>query len=142
MSKSYMKEVAELLGVELGEKFVIENTSCNPFYIKEEGLYDCDDDYRGGFLIYLLTGETEIKKTILTERERKYLASVIAPKSIYENVDYIVKDQEGKHFRIIIIDKQGIRSHLPYFAKDNMYKGMEIGTIYTLEELRLSIDES
>lgn len=142
MSKKYMKEVAELLGVELGEKFEIENSSFNPCYIKENGMYDCDNVNRSYFLVHLLTGEREIKKTILTERERKYLASVIAPKSIYENVDYIVKNQEGKHFRIIIIDKQGIRSHLPYFAKDNMYKGMEIGTIYTLEELWLSRDES
>lgn len=142
MYKNYMKEVAEMLGVELGEKFEIENATCNPCYITEAGLYDCDDDYRSGFLICLLNGEREIKKTILTEKERKYLASVIAPKQIYENVDYIVKNQEGKYFRIVIIDKQGIRSHLPYFAKDNMYKGMEIGTIYTLKELGLSRDES
>lgn len=142
MSKNYMKEVAELLGVELGEKFEIENSSFNPCYIKENGLYDCDGVNRSGFLVYLLTGEMEIKKTILTEREREYLASVIAPKSIYENVDYITKCQIGKYFRIVIVDKQGVRSRLPCFANDNMYKGMEIGTIYTLQELGLSRDES
>lgn len=142
MSKNYMKEVAQLLGVELEERFEIENATCNPCYINENGLYDCDDDCRNGLLVYLLTGEREIKKPILTEKEREYLASVIAPKQIYENVDYIAKNQEGKYFRIVIIDNQGVRSHLPCFTNDNMYKGMEIGTIYTLKELGLSKDES
>lgn len=141
MNKNYMKEVCELLGVEFGEKFEIKNSSFNPCYIKENGMYDCDNVNRSYFLVYLLTGEREINKTILTERERKYLASVIKPKQIYENVDYIAKNQEGKYFRIVIIDKQGIRSRLPCFANDNMYKDMEIGTIYTLKELGLSRNE-
>lgn len=141
MSKNHMKEVAQLLGVELEERFEIENATCNPCYITEAGLYDCENDLVDGFLVDLLTGSLTINKPILTERERKYLASVIAPKQIYENVDYIVKNQEGKYFRIVIIDNQGVRSHLPCFTNDNMYKGMEIGTIYTLKELGLSRDE-
>lgn len=142
MNKNHMKEVAEMLGVELGEKFEIENSSFNPCYIDEKGMYDCDNVNRIGFLVYLLTGEMEIKKTILTERERKYLASVIAPKSIYENVDYITKGQRGKRFFITIVNTVGFQTRFPYFTDENMYKGMEIGTIYTLEELGLSGDES
>lgn len=143
MSKNYMKEVAEILGVELGEKFVIENMSCNPCYIDENGLYDCDDDYRGGLLISLLNGETEIKKPILTDKEREYLASVIAPKQIYENVDYIVKRKNNNHnFYIVIKLKNWEFIKLPEFNDKDMYKCMKVDKRYSLQELGLSRDES
>lgn len=143
MSKNYMKEVAEMLGVELGEKFEIENATCNPCYITEAGLYDCDDDYRGGFLICLLNGETEIEKTILTKKEKEYLASVIAPRSIYRNVDYIVKRENDNHiFYIVIKLKNWEFIKLPEFNNKNMYKCMEVNKRYSLQELGLSRDES
>lgn len=140
MSKNYMKEVAELLGVELGEKFEIENSSFNPCYIKENGLYDCDGVNRSGFLVYLLTGEMEIKKTILTEKERKYLASVIAPKRFYENVDYIVKEKCGVTNKclIIITFKNEENICFPFFEESKMYRNMKTDKKYTLEELGLS----
>lgn len=141
MNRNYMREVAKILGVELGEKFEIKDAAFNPYYIGENGLHGCDGSIREMSLNNLLTGVATIKKFILDDKEREYLASVIAPKSIYKNVDYIVKNQIGKYFRIVIIDKQGVHSHLPCFANDNMYKGMEIGTIYTLQELGLSRDE-
>lgn len=141
MSKNYMKEVAQLLGVELGEKFEIENALCNPCYINENGMYDCDDDCRNNLLVYLLTAQEKLKKSILDDKEREYLASVIAPRGIYENVDYITKGQRGKCFFITIANKKGFQTHLPYFANENMYKGMEIDKTYTLKELGLSKDE-
>lgn len=141
MSKNYMKEVAEMLGVEFGEKFEIENIIYNPYHINENGLYNCDNDHCYKYLSDLLKGEKEIKKTIITDKEREYLSNVTAPKSIYENVDYIAKTQTGKYFRIVIIDKQGVRSHLPCFENEKMYKGMELNKIYTLKELGVSRDE-
>lgn len=138
MNKNHMKEVCELLGVELGEKFNITSANSNPHYITETALFDCDDNITDGLLIDLITGNISIEKSILDDKEREYLASVIAPKSIYENVDYITKCQIGKYFRIVIVDKQGVRSRLPCFTDDNMYKGMEVGREYTLEELGLS----
>lgn len=146
MSKNYMKEVAELLGVELGEKFEIENSSFNPCYIKENGLYDCDCVNRSGFLVYLLTGEMEIEKTILTEKERKYLASVIAPRQIYKNVVYIEKCQQiyedNCFISIQIYAQNGSECIcLPYFKENEMYIGMEADKKYTLQELGLSRDE-
>lgn len=137
MSKNYMKEVCELLGVELGEKFNVKGLSYKPYYINENGLYDCYGYSSNGLLFSLLTGKAEIKKPILDDKERQYLASVIAPKSIYENVDYIAKTQIGKRFCIMIIDKQGFKTHLPYFSNKNMYKGMEFDIVYTLKELGL-----
>lgn len=62
MNKNHMKEVAKLLGVELEERFEIENATCNPCYITEAGLYDCENDLVDGFLVDLLTGYSPIKK--------------------------------------------------------------------------------
>lgn len=138
MSKNYMREVAEILGVEFERDFIIKDRNNNPYQIKGHGLVDCNNDYNKDLLMNLLIGCADIDNDILTEKEREYLSGVIAPKSIYKNVDYIVKNQIGKYFRIVIIDKKGVLSRLPCFANDNMYKGMDIGTIYTLEELGLS----
>lgn len=120
------------------EKIIKELT----FMIKETGLFDCDDDCRGGLLICLLTGETEIEETILIKKEREYLASVIAPGSIYRNVDYIVKRENDNHnFYIVIKLKNWEFIKFPEFNNKNMYKCMKVDKRYSLQELGLSKDE-
>lgn len=57
-----MKEVANLLGVELGERFNIEDDLDNPYFITEEGLFDCDSYPDGENLIKLLNGNAKIIK--------------------------------------------------------------------------------
>lgn len=76
------------------------------------------------------------KEEILDEAERKYLADVIRP--FKNRVKYIYKGQEWsnkKEFINIILKEDTL--DLPYFKKGTMYKGMQIGRNYTLEELGL-----
>jgi len=57
-----MKEVAKLLGVELGEPFEIEGEYYNPFIIKEDGLYDRDNYKDDETFLGLILGKYKIKK--------------------------------------------------------------------------------
>ena len=57
-----MKEVASLLGVELGEEFNIKNDCFSPFKLTNEGLVDGGGEYRPSILGYLLSGDCELEK--------------------------------------------------------------------------------
>ena len=81
--------------------------------------------------------DMEHKEPILDDAERRYLSAVIRP--FRDMVMYLIKSDE-----IIVISfkyKSGDNqwsydvAHLPYFG--TMYKGMEVGRKYTLEELGL-----
>lgn len=143
MSKNHMREIAELLGVQFRHNFNIKDRNNNPYQIKWQGLVDCNNDYNEGLLISLLTGYAEIDKKILTDKEREYLSNVIAPKSIYENVDYIVKRENNDHnFYIVIKLKNWEFIKLPEFNNKNMYKCMKVDKRYSLQELGLDGYES
>lgn len=88
--------------------------------------------------------DMEHKEPILDEAERKYLAAVIKPfrdevvyigkfdtlhgDGLYEELFGKVKNERlGEYFPI----------KLPPFEKGTMYKGMQVGRGYTLEELGL-----
>lgn len=65
---NYMKEVAEMLGVEIGEEFDIilpENipSEYNPFKIGERGLVGKNGNLANDYLLTLLNGISEIKKS-------------------------------------------------------------------------------
>ena len=65
---NYMKEVAEMLGVEIGEEFDIilpENipSGYNPFKIGERGLVGKNGNLANDYLLTLLNGISEIKKS-------------------------------------------------------------------------------
>lgn len=67
MSKNYMSEVAQILGVEINEEFDVFSVngrlvSCNPYKITNEEMVDCDGDNAGGFFIGLLNGKYVIQK--------------------------------------------------------------------------------
>lgn len=76
------------------------------------------------------------KEEVLDAAEKRYLAGVIRP--FRDKVKYIYKEQEWSNDRefINIILKEDTLD-LPYFKKGTMYKGMELGRNYTLEELGL-----
>lgn len=85
--------------------------------------------------------DSEHKEPILDEAERNYLSAVIRPfrdgvreirkiQSIYRLPD------DGKEY-IKICMCTGEEVNFPYFRKGSMYKGMETGKRYTLEELGL-----
>ena len=76
-----------------------------------------------------------VEKEILDEEEREYLANVIKP--FINKVKCIVKfDCLPEEYISIWLPKCEV-INLPCFKKGTMYKGMEEGREYTLEELGL-----
>ena len=84
--------------------------------------------------------DSEHKEPILDDRERAYLSAVIKP--FRDRVKYIEK-KFVKHIRYgnleYISVKFAIESamNFPVFTENTVYKGMERGKEYTLEELGL-----
>lgn len=77
------------------------------------------------------------KPQILDEEEKKYLEGVIRP--FRDKVEYIKKLSGCGEFITIQLEREDI--DLPYFKPNTMYKGMEQGKRYTLEELGLFEEE-
>lgn len=87
----------------------------------------------------------EYKEPVLTDKERKYLSDVIRP--FKNRVKYIYKTSEINDCSQLISIymerydyEENLRCEymeLPHFKKDTMYKNMEAGKKYTLEELGL-----
>ena len=61
-NKSYMSEVAKLLGLELNEEFDVKYSNCNPYKFTDEGLVNCNGEDFPSALPFLLTGKFEIIK--------------------------------------------------------------------------------
>lgn len=82
--------------------------------------------------------EQEYNQPILDEKEKEYLAAVIKP--FREGVECIKKFKtyygENEYIHIAM-KKDDNCCELPWFSKGTIYKGMEVGKIYTLEELGL-----
>ena len=139
-----MKEVAKLLGVELGEEFRIEGCSYK-YKLSKEGLsfwaVSSQEWILSSIIGKLLTGESKIiklPKPILNETERKYLSAVIKP--FRDSVVAIIKCKYDDYYEFIQIEvnqESFEYINLPNFKKGVMYKGMEIDKGYTLEELGL-----
>ena len=77
----------------------------------------------------------EYKEPILDEEERKYLSAVIKP--FRDGVEYICKYHIGETREYIAMSIKTQPFSFPLFKKSTMYKGMEQGKKYTLEELGL-----
>lgn len=145
---NYMKEVAEMLGVELGEEFELERNISDicRYKLTSDGLAafsPITEDWHEGnkLLVDLLLGSNEIVKIpILDDIEKEYLSAVIKP--FRNEVYFIVKVQHEDSEYIAINYRDKFSSdkfyiHLPSFKKGTMYKGMEDCKHYTLEELGL-----
>lgn len=152
-----MEQVAHMLGIELGEEFLIKEIEDSKYKLTMEGIfyyddiaeawlessvrYDITETWIESALLYdILKGElTIIKKTILNEAERKYLSNVIKP--FREQVDDIGKLNNGTYEYIAIslrnIDGYTMIMYFPRFKTGTMYKGMKAGKKYTLENLGL-----
>lgn len=85
--------------------------------------------------------ESIVHPQILDDAEKRYLKGVIRPfrddvrdirkmQSIYR-----LPDDGAEYIKICMCSDEEI--NLPYFRKGSMYKGMELGRKYTLEELGL-----
>lgn len=139
-----IKEIAQILGVEIGEEFKIEGY--------EEAKYKFDDNLMRLFpngewytapqtLYKILDGRykiIKIPKSLLTEEEREYLSYVIKP--FRDEIEYIHKftcPNSKKEYLMGFIKDIGYHLELPPFIKGTMYCGIELGKEYTLEELGL-----
>ena len=114
------------------EKYISGNVICSDFVPIFESIR-CGDEP--------VSLESIVHPQILDEAERKYLAAVIKP--FRDGVRNIRKIQSiyrlpdgGKEY-IKICMRSDEEINFPYFRKDSMYKRMELGRKYTLEELGL-----
>lgn len=82
----------------------------------------------------------EYQEPKLDEVEKEYLRAIIRP--FRKHVKYIAKRHLGKNYcnLVIKIEKRNDclwHIQLPPFEENTMYKKMELGKVYTLEELGL-----
>ena len=137
-----MKDVARALGVELEEEFEIDDYG--KYKLTKDGLVhwsNVNQDWvNSGIFNDLLKGDVKIVKLILTEKEREYLSAVTKPfrdrivwikkvSSPTLNHEYIKICYQDNNYTIVL--------DFPDFKVGTMYKGMELGKEYTLEELGL-----
>lgn len=135
MAESKMKEVAKILGVELGEEFKIKDNK-GTYKLTDSGLLDMNSYLCTYFLNYLLSGKLEIEKPILDKVEKHYLENVLRP--FKDRVVYVIKKNYSNTEEYLFIRLEGyVYFYLPYFKKNTMYKGMELDKEYTLKELGL-----
>lgn len=135
MAENKIKEVAQLLGVELGEEFKIKNI-VGTFRFEESGLYDNDSCLCTYSLKNLLTGQCEIEKPILDKVEKRYLKNLLRP--FKNRVMYLRKLKNRNKKEYLCITLNGFETIvLPFFKEGTMYKGMKLEKKYTLKELGL-----
>lgn len=140
---NYIPEVAQLLGVEIGEEFNIEGGSKDAKYKFNKDYFimeitDVGWTRASYYLADLLNGNLKIVKLpILNDEEKKYLSYVIKP--FREDVLRIAKFESNnlENKEVIGIKTQDGNTIFPPFEKDAMYKGMKINKEYSLEELGL-----
>lgn len=92
MAKNIMPEVAALLGVEIGEEFIIENAEHNlQVVLVADGLHVTKDDFLGSsnskLLQNVLCGLFEVKKL---PWEPKYKERYYRPNIIYKSVSDVL----------------------------------------------------
>lgn len=136
----YKEELKEIFGSIYGYKpriasVVKSANGKNKIYIPTSG----DSNFIGDILDWMAQ---PYKEPILDDVEKSYLRSVIKP--FRGRVNYIYKTSCGEKayfIRIVVrstILPRGLDSmFFPVFAKDTMYKGMELNKAYTLKELGL-----
>ena len=139
---NYMEQTAHMLGVKIGEEFMIDAINDNNKYkLTEKGLMVVYPD--GYFstasyvLMCLLNGVYKIHKYILDDVERKYLTGIIGP--FKDRVESIYKYHGNLNSveSIIICIRNDNSIVLPSFKAGAMYQNMEPWRKYSLEELDL-----
>lgn len=140
---NYMKEVAQLLGVEFGEEFEIEGNLDYKYRLTEKHLeYFSNDQWHTmpNTITCLLNGKckvVKILKPILDDVEREYLSAVIKPFRDRVRIIYKFRYTYSSSESIVISIKDDNNVYLPSFERGTMYKGMELEKAYSLEELGL-----
>ena len=138
---NHMKQVAHMLGLEIGEEFNVKGCIDDfRFKFTEEDMgYFCNDTWvsMSCFIGDILRGKYEIVKLLLTKEEKEYLSMVIKP--FRDKMRYIYKFpySDGRSEYLVGVTEDAGYLELPRFEKRSMYKGMELSKKYTLEELGL-----
>ena len=141
---NHMKQVARMLGLEIGEEFFIKGCIDDfRFKFTEEDVgYFYDGTWVSilCFLGNLLNGKWElvkIPKSLLTAKEKEYLSMVIKP--FKDDIRFIHKYTCFNDTKEYLFGSAKDYSHLefPSFERGTMYRGMELCKEYTLEELGL-----
>lgn len=138
--EKYAKEIAEIT---VNDEIIAlkDNKPINCIKIK---CIDCERNVPGcGCSMKKLTewANSKYKEPILDEVEKAYLSAVIKP--FKKHVKTIVKAKQVATLYAITIDieeKYNYETFLqfpPFEKSSGMYKGMELGKRYTLEELGL-----
>ena len=141
-----MSEIAQILGIKLGEEFKIKGDDYSHFdkyRLTEERLeLFANGNWHdvSSTLVCLLNGQAKvvkIPKPILTEKEREYLSYVIKP--FRNKIRYIYKFDcfNGTKEYLFGSTKDFGNLEFPSFKRGTMYCGMELCKEYTLEELGL-----
>lgn len=140
---NYMKQVAQVLGVELGEDFKIkgrkETFKFNDCHLLCRLIGSNTWDKCDVIFMLLLSGKDEIQKPILDKKEKEYLAYLIRP--FRKKVKYVKKHkfQYQKNYEYLqIVCRANHRTEFvefPSFKEGMMYQGMELEKEYTLDEL-------
>lgn len=142
---NYMKQIAQMLGVELKEEFYLKGVIDRKYKITNDGVF-FRSKKDGSWLITswtlnkVLNGELEIiKKPILDEAEKEYLSNVIKPfrNKIESIAKYIDEDEEYISLIYRDLSDKTFAMAFPSFKKRTMYKGMKLEKRYTLEDLEL-----
>lgn len=82
--------------------------------------------------------EQEYESKILDEKEKAYLSAVIKPfRKEIECIEKVRSYYGENEYIHIAMKKDDDYCELPWFSKGTIYKGMEVGKVYTLEELGL-----
>lgn len=138
--EKYAKEIAEI-AVNNETIALKDNKPISCIKIK---CIDCEQNVPGcGCSMKKLTewANSEYKEPILDESEKKYLKAVIKP--FKKHVKTIMKAKQVATLYAITIDieeKYNYETFLqfpPFEKSSGMYKNMELGKRYTLEELEL-----
>lgn len=157
---NYMKQVAEMLGVQLYQKFRISGPyfSALPCWFRfTDRKFEYYDNNLGGWqdgdldtLCDLLNGMDEVikpyevadiginsavvEKHILTGHERKWLSNIIEPfrKDVIGIAKLSVEDTIS-----LFINTRCNSTDLPGIKKEDTFSGMKNGKMYSIEELSL-----
>lgn len=146
---NYIKRIADMLGVEIGEKFTIKGILSTTYEFTNECLlanrnnYSSKDYYTLG---NLLNGTYEIdkpiNKTTLTENEKVYLYCLIKP---YKNAIITKNSCGNKEYIDIKCDYENIDDSVssykeitsPSFKKGTMFTSLELNKKYGTRDLGL-----
>ena len=138
-------EIAKLLDLKIGEEFKVVDAAGFDYGVFRLGENYIEQKLRNDkwLLSYehmigaIVCGRLKVVKSpgsILTDKEREYLAAVIEP--YRDDVVCIMKSNVFEYPRVYIHLKHETFG-LPWFNKDEKYKGMELERNYSLEELGL-----